>query len=853
MPVFELQGIGPLRTRLEVARARGFSRFVGRGEEMAVLTAALEQALHGDGRVVGVAGAAGLGKSRLCYEFAEHCRSRGILVVRAHAVAHGSAVPFLPVLDLLRVYFGVTEQDTPRAARDKIAGRMVLLDQMLTEAVPLVLEFLGVPDPVRPSLDMEPEARQRRLFEVMGSIVRAQREPQVLLLEDLHWLDGASQAFLDNLVASLPASHTLLLVNYRPEYRPGWSERSGFSELTLAPLGDAALDALLAELLGNDASLASLGQLVRTRTAGNPFFIEEVIHQLAETGILDGRRGAYRATRPITDVAIPGTVQAVIAARIDRLPEVAKQVLQTAAVIGKEFSAGLLRQITHLSDDELAAALRAVTQAELVVDSALYPEALYGFKHPLTQEVAYRSQLAEQRRRVHADVARAVAAVDAARLDEQAALLAHHWEAAGEWTEAAGWSRRAALWARSHDMAESMAHWRKVRALLERADTAARRVPGAPQPIEACTAILGMGWLVGIAPDEAAEVFAAGTALAAGPAGARWRARLVAQYAGVKASYGEIDEYLRLSWEAVRIAEATDDAALQSTVRIPLVRAHLVAGRLREGLALAEQALTCMPADPEFGNLLGYSPYLNIWLLKANLLCYAGRWPAAVEAFEHTMQVCRAHTHPVMLAHACTDYAWWLALLADGQAALAHARQGLDIAEKMGSRMTRLFAYNALGFATLRVGPAHAAVSVLEQARTIASALGTETQVDTLSLLARAYLAAGDYPRARAAAEAAVDGARKWNARAWECIAQLAYACVLARSQGRGAAAAIEAALAWALELIEDTGARCFEPFVHRERAELARLRGDADGYDRERCTADRLLAEMGVVASQIS
>jgi class 3 adenylate cyclase/tetratricopeptide (TPR) repeat protein len=847
--VFELQGIGPLRTRLDVSQARGFSRLVGRVQEMGVLEASLERAIRGEGQVVSVAGDAGLGKSRLCYEFAERCRGRGIPVVRAHAVAHGKAVPFLPILDLLRAYFGVAEQDDPRAARDKIAGRMVLLDGALTEAVPLMFEFLGIADPLRPSAEMEPEARQRRLFAVMGKIVRAQREPYVFLLEDLHWLDSASAAFLESLVESVSASGTLLLVNYRPEYRPRWGEKAGASVLSLAPLDDAALTALLAELLGNDSSLGNLGQRVCARTGGNPFFIEEVVHELAESGVLEGARGAYRAAQPIERVAIPGTVQAVIAARIDRLPDLAKQVLQTAAVIGKEFSAALVGRIANLPETDLAEALRTLLRADLVVEAALYPEALYGFKHPLTQEVAYRSQLAERRRQIHAAVARAIEEVDAARLDERATLLAHHWEEAGEWVEAARWSRRAAEWARSRDMAEVMAHWRKARALLTRAGESPET---APLALEACAGILGHGWLVGISSDEAAAVFAQGTSLAAHDP--RWLARLLAQYASAKASHGEVDEYLRLSREAVRIADETNDAALQAAVRTPLVRAHLVIGQLREALVLTEQALARMPADPQFGSLLGVSPYLNLWLLKADLLGYAGRWPEAAAAFEHTMRVCREHGHVVMLAHTCTDYAWWSAFLGDGQTALVYARQGLEIAEKMGSRMTRLFAYNALGFAEVQVGRPHEAVALLEQARSIASEMQTvaETQVDTLTLLARAYLGTGDHDRARAAAEEAVAGARKWNARAWECIAQVAYGLVLVHSRELETAAVIDAALARALALIKETGARCFEPFVRLQRAELAHRRGDTAGHDGELLEAHRLFAEMSVRPPQL-
>jgi adenylate cyclase len=607
-----------------------------------------------------------------------------------------------------------------------------------------------------------------------------------------------------------------------------------------------AIDALLADLLGRDPSLGGLARRIRARTGGNPFFIEEVVHELAESGVLEGTRGAYRLGRSVAAVAIPGTVQAVIAARIDRLPGVAKQVLQAAAVIGMAFSEALLARIVNLPEAALAEALQALAHAELVCASALYPEALYTFKHPLTQEVAYRSQLAERRRRLHGAVAQAVEEIDAARLDEQAALLVHHWAEAGEPALAARWSRRAAHWARSHDIAEAMAHWRTMRALLHRAGASAET---AALALEACTAILGLGWLAGISAEEAAEVFAEGTLLAERAGNAGWRARLVAQYAGVKASHGEVDGYLRLSRDAVRIAEATDDAALQAGVRTPLVRAHLVAGRLREALDLVEDALARTPADARFGALLGYSPYLNLLLLRADLLAYAGRWGEAAAAFEDTMRACREHGQAVMLAHACTDYGWWVALLGGGQTALAHARQGLEIAEKMGSRMTRLFAYNALGFAEIQVAHWQDAVAVLEQARSIAGDMQSvlETQVDTLALLARAYLGSGDLERARAAAEEAVRKARKWNARAWECLAQLAYALVLVRSRGRDAAAAVDSALARAMALVDETGARCFAPFIHLQRAELARVCDDLVAHDREVGEAHRLFSEMGV------
>src|SRR5438876_578196 len=448
--VFELEGVGRMRGPIDVSHARGFSKFVGRQSEMAALEAALEQAIAGNAQVIGVVADAGTGKSRLCYEFAERCRAREIAVYEAHGVAHGKAVPLLPVLEFFRGYFGITELDTARAARDKIAGRMLLLDETLIEGLPLMFDFLGVSDPERPAPPLGPEARQRQLLDLIRRLARARsaREPALVLYEDLHWFDRVSEEFIENVVVEItPGNRTLMLLHFRPEYHAPWMQRSYYQQLPLLPLGPEAIKELFADLLGADPSLRPLTARVQERTGGNPFFIEELALSLVETGVVAGTRGAYRLLLPAAEVGLPATVQSVLAARIDRLPEREKRVLQTASVIGPKFSEPILRRVADLGDGDLPAALHVLTAAEFVYQEALYPEAEYSFKHPLTQEVAYRSQLAERRVRVHASIARAIAEVDSGKLGERAALLAYHWEHAGDAREAAKWHRRAAEWA----------------------------------------------------------------------------------------------------------------------------------------------------------------------------------------------------------------------------------------------------------------------------------------------------------------------------------------------------------------------------------------------------------------------
>jgi predicted ATPase len=322
---------------------------------------------------------------------------------------------------------------------------MLLLDEGLKDALPLVFDFLEVPDPERPVPQMEPQARLRQLFGVVKRIAqaRSRREPAVVLLEDLHWFDGGSDAVLEVLVDTAEGTRTLIVVNFRPEYHAGWMQRSYYQQLPLLPLGPEAIAELLRDLLGTDASVASLGSRIRERTSGVPFFIEEIVQSLAEAGSLEGKRGAYRLVQPIAELALPSTVQAVLAARVDRLEEREKQVLQTAAVIGRTFTEPILRHVVELPEPDLARALDKLAVGEFIYEQALYPELEYIFKHALTQEVAYHSLLNERRLTLHEHAGRAIESLFAGRLDEHLSQLAHHYSHSRNTEKAIEYSRLA--------------------------------------------------------------------------------------------------------------------------------------------------------------------------------------------------------------------------------------------------------------------------------------------------------------------------------------------------------------------------------------------------------------------------
>jgi class 3 adenylate cyclase len=589
--VFELEGVGRVQTRLDVSRARGFTKFVGRQDEMAALEAALERTVSGNAQVIGIVAEPGTGKSRLCYEFAERCRAREIPVYEGHGVAHGKAVSLLPILEFFRSYFGITEHDTARAARDKIAGRILLLDGTLAEELPLMFDFLGVPDAERSAPLLDPESRQRRFLDLIRRLAHARstREPAVLLFEDLHWFDRASGEYIENLVVEVaPGNRTLLLLNFRPEYHASWMRRSYYQQLPLLPLGPEATRELLADLLGTDSSLRQLTELIRERTGGTPFFIEEIVQSLVETDALAGTRGAYRLAKPTDAIAVPATVQSVLAARIDRLAEREKQVLQTASVIGKTFSEPILRRVVDLGDGDLLAALHALTSAEFLYQEALYPEAEYAFKHPLTQEVAYRSQLAERRARVHGRVARAIEELEAGKLGERAALLAYHCEHAGETREAAKWHRAAAEWVGTNDAAEALRHWGSARSLLE-------ALPETPESLaeraEVRARIMTHLSRLGDPEDQAPRLFEEARELAARNGDPHVLSEVLNAFGELRARAGAVDEALGLLLESVQRADQTNDIGLRVAVRNGPCVAYFQSARFHKCLALAEECL----------------------------------------------------------------------------------------------------------------------------------------------------------------------------------------------------------------------------------------------------------------------
>ena len=425
--VYEVTGLGPLRTRLQRSAGRGYTKFVGRNREMDAMKVAAEQAKAGHGQIVAAMAEPGVGKSRLIFEFKAVSQS-GWMVLETFSVSHGKASAFLPVIDLLHGYFRIGGGDDTRTRREKVNGKVLTLDRSLEDAIPYLFALLGIVEGADPLAQMDAQARKRHALDAIKRILvrESLNQPLMVIFEDLHWIDEETQALLNLLADSIGTAKILLLVNYRPEYSHQWGSKTYYTQLRLDPLGKESAEEMLSSLLGDDKDLIPLKRLIIERTEGNPFFMEETVEVLLDDGALV-RNGSIKLVKPLAELKIPPTVQAILASRIDRLPSDEKDLLQTLAVIGRDFAFGLVMSVVAKSDDELNRMLGDLQLAEFIYEQPAAGDVEYIFKHALTQEVAYHSVLVERRKLLHAQIGSAMEASFAQSIDDHLSQLAHHY------------------------------------------------------------------------------------------------------------------------------------------------------------------------------------------------------------------------------------------------------------------------------------------------------------------------------------------------------------------------------------------------------------------------------------------
>jgi class 3 adenylate cyclase/tetratricopeptide (TPR) repeat protein len=767
--VFELIGAGSARSRLDLSRERGLSRFVGRAEEMKMLEDALEQAKLGRGAVIGAVAEPGIGKSRLCQEFADRCRAAGMDVYETQAQAHGTAIPFLPILQMMRGYFGIEDRDSERTAREKIAGRLLLLDPDFSDDLPLVFDFLGVPDPERPAPQVSAEARQRLLRGVIRRLYQVPGRTDVVVnvMEDLHWMDEGSAQIVAEMVSAVEGTATLALLNFRPEYQPEWGDSPIYRRLPLVPLGPESTKELIADLAGDDPSLDGLAELVHERTGGNPFFIEEVVRELVEAGYLKGERGAYRLTKPVGDTGVPATVQAILAARIDRL-ETAKALLQAASVIGKEVPEAALRMVADVDDDALAEGLKELIGAGFLYEAEIYPERILAFSHPLTQEVAYGSQLGEHRAKAHAAAARALIELNPERHEELAALIAQHLEQGHETLEAARWYARAAHRAGYGHPQDAMRLWGKVSDLADEL------------PEDEETTTLGVfsrllrldyAWRIGMDKDQVDALMAETEERATQKGDLRSLAllRMLSRARPGLEQHGE--EWMAAVDEAVSLADESGDRDLRIGIRAAGSYGYLAAGEYERSERLLDEALELAGDDHAAGaGVVIGCPYAFAVHFKGVIARERGEFDRADELFDTALRIAAEHGDP-------ETESWTRgqkAILADYRGepdALGQAERNFELTDRLGDVFSRTWALVYVCFVRLDVGDPAGALEAIERAEAIyreAMGGGGEAEAWRAALHAQALTRLGrteeGLTEAERAAKIARDRGMRWSA-----------------------------------------------------------------------------------------
>jgi class 3 adenylate cyclase/tetratricopeptide (TPR) repeat protein len=823
--VFELAGVGAARSRLDLSRERGFSSFVGRDKEMAVLEAALERAERSEGAAVGIVAEPGVGKSRLCHEFSQRCRERGIEVFECQAQAHGQAIPFMPVLQMLRSYFGIVDGDPERIVREKIAGRTLLLDPDFAEDLPLLFDFLGVPDPSRPLPQLSAEARHRALRGAVCRLVRApnRRHSIVALVEDLHWMDEGSATLLGELISSVEGTKTLAIVNFRPEYKAEWVGAKTYRGIALEPLGRDGTSELLRDLAGEDPSLDGLGDLIHERTTGNPFFIEEIVRGLAEAGNLEGERGEYRLAQPVEDTGVPASVQTILAARIDRLGPGAKLLLQAASVTNKEISERALGMISGQSEDETyRAALCELTDGGFLFETEVYPERVFSFRHPLTREVAYGTQLAEQRATTHAATARALVELNPDRLDELAALIARHMESGGETLEAARWSARAAYWAGSSRPQDALRLWRKAMELTEGLEETEET-----QAMAVMSRLLQLdfAWRVGMDDTEEARLTKEAREIATRTGDLYSLAMLKVATDARPGMPHVTSRWLESVAETIELADASGDLHLRIAIRAAGSYAYLCAGDFEGFDAALDEVLELAGGDRRAGaGIIIGSPVAWATMAKGMSMRERGEFDAAEAQFNLALRIATEEGDPEIASWTRGNQALMLAMRGDFDAGVALARRNCELTERLGDVFSRSIALSNFGGTQIAAGDYAGALESLEEAERVYRAAvsgGDEMEAWRASLRAEALTGVGRAEEGLELAEWAVEIARK-RGLLWSLPVALQAVAIARAATGRGG---VEEALDEAAAVTKQTGAMTSQQAVETTRETLTALR----------------------------
>jgi class 3 adenylate cyclase/tetratricopeptide (TPR) repeat protein len=788
--IYALTGASGSRTRLHAAAARGLTRYVGRAAEIEQIRRALALAHDGRGQLVAIVGEPGVGKSRLVYEFTHSHRTQDWLILEAGSVSYGKATSYLPVIDLLKAYFKVHDRETHREIREKVTGKLLTPDRTLEPILPALLALLDVPVEDAHWQALDPvQRRQRTLDSVKRLLLReSQEQPVLVVFEDLQWIDAETQALLDGLVESLPTARLLLMVNYRPEYQHGWVSKTYYSQLRLNALPPESAGEFLSVLLGDDQALEPLKRLLVRR--GNPFFIEESIRTLVETGALAGERGVYRLTRPIQAIEVPATVQVILAARIDRLPADDKQLLQTASVIGKDVPFWLLHAVAEAAEDAVHRGLMHLQAAEFLYETTLFPDLEYTFKHALTHEVTYRSLLQDRRRTLHGQIVETIEQLYPDRLAEHIDRLAHHAVRGEEWGNALTYLRRAGAKALARSSnGEALAYF-------EQALTALTHLPETRETLEQAIDVRFelRNALFPQAEFARTDRYLQEAEILARALDDQRRLGWVLAYMNIHhlLTGGHAAEALALARRVETIGEALGDVALQVVAHDHLVPAYYLSGDYCRAEDHGRRLMQSLQGDrlrERFGLAIFPAVFSRAYLARI-----FAEWGVFHEGGAHgqeAIRIAEALDHPFSLIFACLGLAYLNSVRGELNEAARLLERAIAQCREWNITFWTPIVMASLGYAYAWSGRIGEGVSWLQQALTAyeSTGIGYFHSLGVVQL-GEAYLLADQVEEARGCAERALMLARQRGERGHEAWALRLLGEIAAHSTRPDAAAA---------------------------------------------------------------
>lgn len=805
-------------------RAIKLTPFRGREAELQKLWHALHDTENGNARVIGVSGAAGAGKSRLCYEFAEWCRLRSIPVLEARAFISGQATPLQPILEFLRLFLGLSSSDNQAASRNRVMQHPAAAGLDPEADLPLLFQFLGIEAVNSDDSSRRIPPPKSFLRNIVGQMVKQMgAQPLVIIFEDLHWLDAGSAEFVTEIIRATRETRTMLVLNFRQSYTAEWMANSFYEQLSLGELGDAQTTELVEQLIGKHVELSPIMQRIAARCGGNPFFAEELVRSLTERDVIRGKTGDFRLGSKSDSGFLPASVQATISARIDRLEAQDKTIVHIAAIIGKEFPLSIIEEVAGLSKEEVLESADRLQDAHLIEPRFGSDDQGYFFRHPLVQEVAYNEQLKSTRIELHAAVAGAMERQYATRLDEISALISHHYEAAGQLVSAAEFAIRAAVWIGSTASAQALQYWHSVLRLLS-------DHPDEPQynrlRMRASGQIAMFGWREGMTAEEVKPFIEEALGWARKIDTTMTSLLLAADGRITVASGHSADDYAARIREALALDCNEESPGRAATLNALFCHAKWLGGCLNKALQANDWALQNVSSISTFDEqFLGLNVEQWMRSLRGRILVRMGEFDEAEKNLQQVLDIEQSRLDPAVqfIPHlAYVDLAYF-----GRNPAIAneHALRISTIAEKIQNPYLTVYALGCLGTARFVESQFDVAASKLiegiEFAKSAKAAL--EFEPEMMATLADCYYQMEDFEKAEATAQQTIAVAQQRGARLAACRALMISASAVYEAHGIDRQAEAIERLNGAEKLIRYTGADVFLDRAAQVRTRVSR------------------------------